>query len=105
MRGHDPASRRIIEDEAVEEERAGAGAGAGDPTDPQLPKVAVPGIRNAICKLLLVGSSPFAAIGSLIRWLLREGMAFAIKAEVRDLRAKLQAATATPGPVTHLQES
>ena len=44
MRGHDPASRRIIEDEAVEEERAGA----GDPTDPQPPKVAVPGIEDVI---------------------------------------------------------
>jgi hypothetical protein len=38
VRGHDPASRRIIEDEAVEEERAGA----GDPTDPQPPKVRSP---------------------------------------------------------------
>jgi hypothetical protein len=44
VRGHDPASRRIIEDETVEEERAGA----GDPTDPQPPKVAVPGIEDVI---------------------------------------------------------
>jgi hypothetical protein len=44
VRGHDPASRRIIEDEAVEEERAGA----GDPTDPQPPKVAVPVTPTAL---------------------------------------------------------